>query len=101
MFVAGVVVRTLPGAAPTVRAQLESLPQVEVHAETDDGFAVVLEAPTASAQEKLHERIAAWPDVAAVVLTFQSGQVLDEAESRDSAVSRESTESRDSAGVTG
>ncbi len=72
MPVAGVVVRIRDGAAGQVATLLEALEGVEVVEQTDDGFALVIEADTARQQRALHERIADWSGVEQASLVLQS-----------------------------
>ncbi len=78
--IAGVVVRALPTAHAQVRAGLDALPEIEVVADTEDGFGIVLTAENVKCQTALHESICEWPGVLEVVLTFQSGEIAEEAE---------------------
>ena len=55
--IAGVVVRTLPGAHEEVGRQLAALPEIEIAAAAEHGYSVVLTAPTARRQEALHDVI--------------------------------------------
>ena len=78
--IAGLVVRALPGAHALIRAKLDEQPEIEVVADTGDGLAVVMTAGDVQLQEVLHKTISGWPGVLEVVLTFQSGEIADEAE---------------------
>ncbi len=74
MPVAGVVVRIRDGAGSKVASLLDELDGVEVVEQTDDGFALVIEADTARQQRELHERIADWSEVEQASVVLQSGE---------------------------
>ncbi len=74
MPVAGVVVRIRDGAGIKVASLLDELDGVEVVEQTDDGFALVIEADTARQQRELHERIADWSEVEQASVVLQSGE---------------------------
>lgn len=73
--IAGLLVRARRGWGATVRERLAATPGMEIVSATADGFAVVLEAPTAADQEAVHESIAARPEVEEALVVFQSGEV--------------------------
>ena len=78
--IAGVVVHTAPDAIERVRERLVATDGLEVVATAEHGLAVVLTAPNARTQERLHEQVRSWPGVLEVALTFQSADVPDETE---------------------
>ena len=78
--IAGVVVRTVPGAHQKVGEQLAALPEIEIAASAEHGYSVVLTAGSARRQEALHDAIREWPGVLEIAVAFQSSEVTETAE---------------------
>ena len=70
MFVAGFLVRTVPGQATTVRSLVESFPEVSVKATTSDGLACVWTGAAAGFERFVRDMTRTTADVVTVVPTF-------------------------------
>jgi nitrate reductase NapD len=71
MHISSIVVHADPTAAARVRAAIDSVAGLEVHAATDDGKLVVtIEAPGEGESIALMDQVHALPDVLAVAMVF-------------------------------